>query len=131
LSGCLPDTVAKVAGGGGTADSLLIVAPPYPAANYCIKFSSLKNIKEMNIMSFWDLPLLEQARIFREAIESSIALRIAAYLFLGLVGLASIILGIVAFDDSGGTFFIVCGLFLWLVVAIDIFINIRKNRFYW
>lgn len=82
-------------------------------------------------MSFWDLPLLEQARIFREAIESSIALRIAAYLFLGLVGLASIILGVVAFDDSGGIFFIICGLFLWLVVAIDIFINIRKNRFYW
>ena len=88
-------------------------------------------MKEMSIMSFWDLPFLERARLVQEACERSMVVRIALCLFLFLFGLMSIIAGIANIFDGGRLFLILFGLFLWVVVAIDIFINIRKNRFYW
>ena len=87
--------------------------------------------EEMIFMSFWDLPYLEQVRIIKEIVDNSIAARIALYLSIFLLGLGSIIWGIASFEGGGRTFLIVVGITLWAIVAIDTYINIRKNRFYW
>jgi len=65
------------------------------------------------------------------AMERSMTVRVLFYISTILIGLSSFLAGIALFSGGLGTFFTLIGLALVAVIALDIFLNVQRNRTRW
>jgi len=65
------------------------------------------------------------------ALERSLTVRVLFYISTILIGLSSFLTGITLFSGGLGTFFTLIGLALIAVIALDVFLNVRRNRTRW